>query len=310
MGVNTTLAQKKPADVNQLFGIFGEQFIPELHGLNCGTPGTKQNRCCSPKLKKDKVEELQTRAIERIPEFFCLPPGLSQIAQTSGGLLGDLVDAFVKPFEAAINVVQGDFGGALDSLGDFVLPEKTVKALGNSIKGDKVCLSDAPKLMMASTLGILPLNRAANLELPPQPCIEGAVPTKKDYADKSCKCVPDPTGFAQICNQYIRNPGENKACLACVSKRGVWTGVGCIGTDMSGFVSSIMGIGVGVAGGIALLCILYSAILFQTSRGNPETLKKAREYMTNCIVGLLLILFSVFILKIIGVDILGIPGFK
>ena len=57
------------------------------------------------------------------------------------------------------------------------------------------------------------------------------------------------------------------------------------------------------------MCIIYSAYLIQFSRGNPERIKKAREYLTSCIMGLLLIIFSIFILRLIGVDILRIPGF-
>jgi len=49
--------------------------------------------------------------------------------------------------------------------------------------------------------------------------------------------------------------------------------------------------------------------MMQSSQGNPEKLKKAQEMITSCIMGLMLIIFSVFILKLIGVNILKIPGF-
>ena len=39
-------------------------------------------------------------------------------------------------------------------------------------------------------------------------------------------------------------------------------------------------------------------------------LKKAQELITSCIMGLMLIIFSIFILRLIGVDILKIPGFE
>ena len=50
--------------------------------------------------------------------------------------------------------------------------------------------------------------------------------------------------------------------------------------------------------------------MMQTSQGNPEKLKKAQEMLTSCIMGLMLIIFSVLILRLIGVDILKIPGFN
>jgi len=67
--------------------------------------------------------------------------------------------------------------------------------------------------------------------------------------------------------------------------------------------------GIGLAGLIALLCIIYAAFMIQISSGNPERIKKAQELLTSCIMGLMLIIFSVFILRLIGVDILKIPGF-
>jgi len=48
----------------------------------------------------------------------------------------------------------------------------------------------------------------------------------------------------------------------------------------------------------------------QSSQGNPEKLKKSQDMITSCIMGLMLIIFSIFILKLIGVDILKIPGFS
>ena len=123
-----------------------------------------------------------------------------------------------------------------------------------------------------------------------------------------CTCVPaESFNIAKLC-LAITKPAEQRSCIDC-SRHGVWTALGCIDYNIQTFVrETLLGFGVGLAGAISLLCVIYSAILIQTSRGDPERLKKARERLTSCIMGLLLIIFSVFILKLIGVDILRIPG--
>jgi hypothetical protein len=124
----------------------------------------------------------------------------------------------------------------------------------------------------------------------------------------TCSCVDTQTpNIAKLCLNV--NTKERSSCLSCVKNgRGIWTGMGCFYTDVSALITqNIFGTLLGLAGIVSFLCIIYSAFLLQTSRGNPERIKKAREYLTNCILGLILIIFSLFILRIVGVNILGIP---
>ncbi|OGK37872.1 hypothetical protein A3F03_01485 [Candidatus Roizmanbacteria bacterium RIFCSPHIGHO2_12_FULL_41_11] len=115
------------------------------------------------------------------------------------------------------------------------------------------------------------------------------------------------------CNIFTGNnlkEDELKACIDCAhDDGGVFTAMGCIPVDFTKFVTKyVLGVGVGLAGLIAFLCVIYSAIILQTSSGNAERLKATQEQLTSCIVGLMLIIFSVFILRLIGVNILRIPG--
>lgn len=105
---------------------------------------------------------------------------------------------------------------------------------------------------------------------------------------------------------------EQDLCVRCARDQGgIYTGMGCIPSSLGDFISNfVLRIGIGIAGFISLLCIIYSAILLQVSQGNPETIQKARDQITSCIIGLVMIIFSVFILRLIGVDILRIPGFS
>jgi len=76
---------------------------------------------------------------------------------------------------------------------------------------------------------------------------------------------------------------------------------GTIGTNLVKF-------GSGLAGGIAFLLIIIGGFQIVMSAGNPEKLNEGKETVTSAIVGLLFIIFAIFLLRLIGVDILGIPG--
>lgn len=138
-----------------------------------------------------------------------------------------------------------------------------------------------------------------------------------DPNDPNCKCInpttPTPGTNLIAMNDFCQrqaNLGDRSACLACANNGGVFSGIGCVKTDSKKFIEeTVFGLGIGLAGGFSLLCIIYAAFMMQSSQGNPEKLKKAQEMITSCIMGLMLIIFSVFILRLIGVNILRIPGF-
>lgn len=98
--------------------------------------------------------------------------------------------------------------------------------------------------------------------------------------------------------------------VTCDGGKGINTAIGCIPfgnqNEMLGF---ILKWAIGVGGGIAFLLVVYSSFMIISSSGNPERLKAGQELLTSAIMGVILLVFSVFILRIIGVDILKIPGF-
>lgn len=89
---------------------------------------------------------------------------------------------------------------------------------------------------------------------------------------------------------------------------GVDTGLGCIPSDPQGLVVWFLSFAIKIAGGIALLLLAYGGIKFITSGGDPKALDEAKSTITSALSGLFLIIFSVLLLKIIGYDILRIPG--
>jgi len=103
--------------------------------------------------------------------------------------------------------------------------------------------------------------------------------------------------------------GEEGKPTACSvdGKEGIETALGCIPTDVSGFVERLLSIFLGVAGGIAFLMMIFGAFKIIGSSGDPDALQEGRSIITAAITGLLLILFSVFILNLIGIKILQLP---
>ncbi len=87
----------------------------------------------------------------------------------------------------------------------------------------------------------------------------------------------------------------------------VCTALGKINTNPTELVNTILTIAIGVGGGIAFLMIVFGGFRLVFSQGDPKAIQEARETITSAIIGLLLIVFSVFLLNLIGVDILGLP---
>lgn len=91
-------------------------------------------------------------------------------------------------------------------------------------------------------------------------------------------------------------------------------GDGCVQTALGdfnangSFIQPLLNYGFGMAGGIAFLLILWGGLQIVLSGGNPEKLNEGREIVTSAIVGLLFVLFSVFLLQFIGVKVLQLPG--
>lgn len=130
----------------------------------------------------------------------------------------------------------------------------------------------------------------------------------------TCTLATEPTPYkkiSELCNTYSQGK-ERDACVRCAEEAGgLLTGFACVPLNLTNFITNfVLQLGIGLAGLIALLCITYSAFNIQTSQGDSEKIKKAQQQLQSCVFGLLLIIFSIFILRIIGVNILKIPGFS
>lgn len=121
----------------------------------------------------------------------------------------------------------------------------------------------------------------------------------------NCNSIPPKIigGSSSESGTTLVNPEE------CDGGKGLITALGCIPTQPQALVGWILKYAISIGGGVAFLLMVFAGFLLSTSAGNPERVKQGQEMLTSAIVGLLFIIFSVFLLQFIGVDILKIPGF-
>lgn len=91
--------------------------------------------------------------------------------------------------------------------------------------------------------------------------------------------------------------------------KGINTGLGCLPYETSGFTTSLLTFLAGVAGAISLVIMLVATFQIMTGGDNAEQVKKGKELFTGAITGLLFVVFSVTLLKIIAGGIIKLPGF-
>lgn len=104
-------------------------------------------------------------------------------------------------------------------------------------------------------------------------------------------------------------PTTNKTCND--GPQNINTALGPINVcDVNSLTGSILKLGIGIGGGIAFIIMLAAVFMIMTSAGDPKRLQAGQELITSALMGLLLIIFSVFLLQFIGVQVLDIPGFK
>lgn len=288
------------ADINSLLqNGSGIQF--DNLGVNCGLPNSEINKCCT-YIKGS--ENLIANEVDQTPDLVCMPQAVSSVFNVIGGIFKTAFNTVAIIPKAVTGIATGNLEATRNSV---ITPFKNVGETISNI-GKKNCFTDLTKAGMIKATNYIPFEDVNQLDSPDTPCIENAVPTSSDYTSSSCTCIYDEAKYGELCNKHITDSNEKTMCLQCAGNKGIWTGIGCIQTSLSGFVGSTFSFSIGLAGLITFLCILYSAYLIQFSAGNPERIKKAKQNLTSCIAGLLIIIFSIFILKIIGVDILRLPG--
>jgi hypothetical protein len=150
------------------------------------------------------------------------------------------------------------------------------------------------------------------LAQPLSPCTPGTEECQCRASAPRCDSGLQEVNFllACTCKKSSFIPVNNPWANPCKDNNKIPTAIGCIDyTNTSGLTKSLLTFALGVGGGIAFLLMIIGSFMIMTSSGNPERQQAGKEMITSAIMGLLLILLSVFILQLIGVKILAIPGF-
>lgn len=151
------------------------------------------------------------------------------------------------------------------------------------------------------------------------------------YKDQPTECPS--ISFTTVKDPYklcgTENPTHNpnfdatayQKCVECLSENPTladfkfsetksWTSLGCIDSSVQGIATWVFNNIYYFIGGIAFLLMLYGVFIIITSSGNPEKLNEGKSIIIAALTGLIFALFIAFIIKIVGIDILGLPDFS
>jgi len=152
-------------------------------------------------------------------------------------------------------------------------------------------------------------------KMPPQmavvkvPSINYCSPVNMSYVVE--KPLPG-QGFNEFNTEFVYGTNQK---LYCEDKGNdenpyIRTALGCIPISMNGFISWIVPNLFGIIGGIAFLIMIYGFIMMSASDGDPKKAQAAKETITAAITGLLLSIFAIFLVRLIMLYILKLPGVK
>lgn len=126
------------------------------------------------------------------------------------------------------------------------------------------------------------------------------------------QCIDSTTVYfpdTKKCVQFARNKWALNL-TTCGGTEGVNTAIGCVPTgQLDKFLSFLLKWALGASSGIIFLMLILTGYNVLTSGGNPEKLQAAKENVISIFSGLILIVFSLILLKAIGADILELPPF-
>lgn len=147
-------------------------------------------------------------------------------------------------------------------------------------------------------------------------CINKSPPTCREceiFRGGRRVCEPMPLDKQLTCeNTCYLTPDSTalRVSFGCEEGTGtIHTAIGCISFNVVNQTARFfLAWGLGIGGGIALFLIGVSGIMLATSSGVPARVEAAKSLFSGAISGLVMLALSVFLLRVIGVNVLGLFG--
>ncbi|QQG40750.1 MAG: hypothetical protein HYV37_00255 [Candidatus Levyibacteriota bacterium] len=121
-----------------------------------------------------------------------------------------------------------------------------------------------------------------------------------------CLAGEDINGVPITEKQIKDNPDRKRDIVKCTK---IDSAIGEIDTDPAAFIKKIFTVLLSMAGGWAVYLIITAGYQLMFSQGDAEGVKEAQEKITSAVVGIIFMILSLIILRVIGVDIFQLPTF-
>ena len=189
----------------------------------------------------------------------------------------------------------------------------------NSPTANAACTSSQPRFKCANPqVGCEPCTLGSpGCTLSASDCVNSCTPSTKFYkcntsqsACVECSSISEagctPLSTCQSSCTIANNQKTSVNVRGNCPENNIDTAIGCIPFNsldkLSGF---FIAWGLGVGGGVAMFVLIASAFMIITSAGDTAKLQTGKEMLTSAVAGIIFLVFSMFLLRVIGINVLG-----
>lgn len=87
------------------------------------------------------------------------------------------------------------------------------------------------------------------------------------------------------------------------------TAIGCVSTKPADLIKDLITLSIGIGGVVALIRMILGSYQMIMSHGNKDSIKEGRDKFVSALIGLIFIILAVYLMELVGLSILALPGF-